>query len=395
MDAEAAKRIIEKNLRYEEIRRILVRLVRYPSPQTELLESEPRVLGLISEVVKPELEKAGLHPAIDPRGNLILALKGRGGAERLMLVGYAMNAAPGTMPDPYSGKLVDGGPYDLKGECVWGRGACEQKGSLAAMIAAVRFLGLTRAEIPGDLYFVVSTAGETGRHDSLAYVLDRVRPEIDWCVVDGPPQIQLGNKGRVDVLVTVKGKQAHSSRPWEGVNAIEGAARVLERLKPLMPYPEDRSHPELGRVTLAPSSIESFPKATHTIQAECRILFDRRLLPGDDPEKAVRQIREAIGTIEPFTITVEARDFMYPSEVGRDAEVVRALDSAIRIMLGQTPAYGFSTAANDTGLFNARGIQAINYGARDIRFQHTDHDLVSVSNVFDAAKVFAFLALHR
>ncbi|MBI2366860.1 MAG: hypothetical protein HYV01_17945, partial [Deltaproteobacteria bacterium] len=49
----------------------------------------------------------------------------------------------------------------------------------------------------------------------------------------------------------------------------------------------------------------------------------------------------------------------------------------------------------DTGLFNFRGIQAINYGARDIRFQHTDHDLVSVNSVFNAAKVFAFMAMHR
>ena len=47
-----------------------------------------------------------------------------------------MNAAPSTMPKPYSGEIVDGAPYKLDGECVWGRGACEQKGSLAAMMAA-------------------------------------------------------------------------------------------------------------------------------------------------------------------------------------------------------------------------------------------------------------------
>jgi hypothetical protein len=86
---------------------------------------------------------------------------------------------------------------------------------------------------------------------------------------------------------------------------------------------------------------------------------------------------------------------MYPSEVGKDAEVVRALEYGIRTMLGYEPKFSFSTAANDTGLFNFRGIQAINYGSRDIRFQHTDHDLVSVNSVFNAAKVFAFLAVHR
>jgi succinyl-diaminopimelate desuccinylase len=395
MEAQAAKRIIEKNLLYDEVRRILVKLVQTPSPQTELLEAEPQVLALIRDAVKPELEKAGMHPSIDPMGNLFLRLKGRGRGDRLMLVGYGMNAAPSTMQNPYSGEIIDGAPYQLEGECVWGRGACEQKGSLAAMIAAVGFVGAHKVEPPSDLYFVVSTAGETGKHDSLAYVLDHGNVEADWCIIDGPPEIQLGNKGRVDVLVTVRGKQTHSSRPWEGINAIEGAMAVLEKLRPLMPYPEEKAHSELGKVSLAPNAIESFPKATHTIQSECRIMFDRRLLPGDDPKKAVQQMIDAIGRLEPFEIEIQARDFMYPSELAKDADVVRALDFGIRTMLGQDPGYSFSTAANDTGLFNFRGVQAINYGSRDIRFQHTDHDLVAVNSVFDAAKVFAFMAIHR
>jgi acetylornithine deacetylase len=395
MEAGTAKRLIEKNLDYAEVKRLTVKLVQHASPQTPLLEAEPQVLALNRDVVKPELDQAGLRPSIDGMGNLILQLKGRERRDRLMLVGYAMCAAPSTMKDPYSGEIVDGAPYQLDGECVWGRGACEQKGSLAAMLAAVRFLGIHKIEPPSDLFFVVSTAGETGKHDSLAHVLDHGNVAADWCIIDGPPEIQLGNKGRVDVLVTVRGKQAHSSRPWEGIDAIAGAMRVLDKLNPLMPYPEERTHAELGRVSLTPNAIESFPKATHTIQSECRIMFDRRLLPGDDPEKAIQQIRNTIGKIEPFEIEVQPRDFMFPSEVKKDAEVVQALEQGIRTMLGYEPKFSFSTAANDTGLFNHRGIQAINYGSRDIRFQHTDHDLVALNNVFNAAKVFAFLAIHR
>ena len=395
MDDGTAKKLIEKNLSYDEVKRLTVKLVQHASPQTQLLEAEPQVLALIRDVVKSELEQSGLHPAIDKMGNLILRLQGRSSEGRLMLVGYAMCAAPSTMANPYSGEIVDGTPYKLYGECVWGRGACEQKGSLAAMMAAVKFIGASKVELPSDLYFVVSTAGETGKHDSLAYVLDHGNVEADWCIIDGPPEIQLGNKGRVDVLVIVKGKQAHSSRPWEGINAIDGAMKVLEKLKPLMPFPENRAHPELGDVSLSPNAIESFPKATHTIQSECRIMFDRRLLPGDDPNKAIQQMKDAIGKIEPFEIEVQPRDFMYPSEVSRDAEVVQVLEQGIRTMLNYEPKFSFSTAANDTGLFNHRGIQAINYGSRDIRFQHTDHDLVALNNVFNAAKVFAFLAIHR
>src|SRR5687767_5786599 len=233
MDVGTAKKLIEKNLSYDEAKRLAVKLVQHASPQTELLEAEPQVLALIRDVIKPELEQSGLKPFVDKMGNLILHLKGRTRTDRLMLVGYAMNAAPSTMQNPYSGEVVDGAPYKLEGECVWGRGACEQKGSLAAMIAAMRFIGANKVELPSDLYFVVSTAGETGRHDSLAYVLDHGNVDADWCVIDGPPEIQLGNKGRVDVRVTIKGKQAHSSRPWEGVNAIEGAMKVLEKLKRL------------------------------------------------------------------------------------------------------------------------------------------------------------------
>ncbi|HEX9443989.1 MAG TPA: M20/M25/M40 family metallo-hydrolase [Candidatus Binatia bacterium] len=395
MEAGTVKKLIEKNLRYDEVRRLLVKLVQTPSPQTERLEAEPQVLALIRDVVKPELERSGLHTAIDEKGNLVASMKGRGRSGRLLLLAYAMNAAPSTMQEPYSGAVVDGAKYGLAGECVWGRGACEQKGSLAAMMAAVKLLGECKAELPADLFFVVSTAGETGRHDSLAHVVEHGNVKADWAIVDGPPEIQLGNKGRVDIQIVVRGKQAHSSRPWDGVNAIEGAMKVLEKIKPLMPYPAERTHPELGKVSLTPTSIESFPKATHTIQSECRIVFDRRLLPGDDPGQAVDQLKRTIGAVEPFSIEVERKDFMYPSEVSKDAELVLVLTQAIQAMLGREAKFSYSTAANDTGFLNAKGIPAINYGSRDIRFQHTDHDLVPVESVFQAAKVFAFIALHR
>ena len=395
MSPNEVRRRIEERLDHDEVQRLLVKLLQTPSPQTELLEKEPQVLALIRDVVRPELEAEGIHVIIDDMGNLTARLAGAGNASGLLLVSYAMNAAPSTMPNPYSGEIVDGAPYGLDGPCGWGRGACEQKGSLAAMLNTVKLIAHNGWELPGDLYFVVSTAGESGKHESLDHVLSGGGIDADWGLIDGPPEIQLGNKGRIDIHITVRGRQAHSSRPGDGVNALDGAVRVLEKLAPLMPFPEDKSHPELGRVSLTPTAIESYPKSTHTIPSECHIKMDRRLLPGDDADRAVEQLVQAIGEIEPCEVTVEKEEFMYPCEVGKDAGVVVALGGAIRIMLDREPEYSFSTAANDTGLLNVRGIETVNYGSRAVRFQHTDNDLVPLNSVVDASKVFTFMALHR
>jgi hypothetical protein len=111
MDAGTAKKLIEKNLSYDEVKRLTVKLLQHASPQTELLEAEPQVLALIRDVIKSELEQSGLKPFVDKMGNLIHHLKGRARSDRLILVGYAMCAAPSTMRNPYSGEIVVGTPF--------------------------------------------------------------------------------------------------------------------------------------------------------------------------------------------------------------------------------------------------------------------------------------------
>src|SRR3990167_8869014 len=86
MSPEEAKKLVEENLRYEDVKKLLIKLVQTPSPQTELLEKEPRVLSLIREQVKPELQKSGVEPVIDDQGNLLAHVKGKGSARSLVLV---------------------------------------------------------------------------------------------------------------------------------------------------------------------------------------------------------------------------------------------------------------------------------------------------------------------
>ncbi len=82
------------------------------------------------------------------------------------------------------------------------------------------------------MYLAVSLAGETGRHDAAKFILEnnRITAKAGIVGLGTANRICLGNKGRIDVEITVRGKSAHSSMPWDGINAVDGARKVLERL---------------------------------------------------------------------------------------------------------------------------------------------------------------------
>jgi di/tripeptidase len=116
-------------------------------------------------------------------------------------------------------------------------------------------------------------------------------------------------------------------------------------------------------------------------------------LPGDEPQTVLSEIRDAVGTIDAFKVSVDAGPTMYPSEVKRDAPIVEAMAEAVRVMTGAEPKYSFSHQALDAGYLNFKGIQTICYGAGRYRFAHTNVDIAAVSDVINAAKVYAYLPM--
>ncbi len=198
-------------------------------------------------------------------------------------------------------------------------------------------------------------------------------------------RICIGNKGRIDVEITVRGKSAHSSMPWDGINAVDGARKALERLDRLDLGAE---HPGLGKATLTVTQIKSAPDISHTVPDTCRIILDRRLLPGDDPDVALDSIRDAVVNMSPWSVEVTRGAFMYPSEVGADCAIAAAVLSAGRVLKGQKGEISYSPAALDAGYLNQRGIETIMFGPGDLRFAHTDEEVVSMMEVRDAARVF-------
>lgn len=402
MDHAAIKTLLDARISRDRAEALLIDLVKVPSPQTELLEDEPLLKEFIRTAIEPRLRAMGISDVrYDPMGNLIAAFGTGTSGKSLMLVGNAMNQPASTMPNPYSGDVVDGAKYGLPGEAVMGKGASEQKANLAAMLHALETVIASNVPIAGKLVFLCCLSGETGKHDAIQSVVEGAGVRADMAVIGGTNlKITLGNRGRIDVFVTVKGAPCHSSRPWDGANAITGSSEAIRRL--LAEVRLDKSHPQLGKQTLTVNHIRSFPDSTHTVQERCEFTLDRRLLPGEDPNTAFAELERIAKSVEtfadpvsgkPFTVDVRLGAYMYPSLVTTESPVVRALLNATKVMLGQEAETYFSPAAFDQGYLNHVGIPTANYGAGEHQYAHTDFDMASVERTTDAARVFAFMVL--
>jgi acetylornithine deacetylase/succinyl-diaminopimelate desuccinylase-like protein len=404
MDAQEIRKLLDGKISRERAKNLLIELVKVPSPQTALLEEEPLLKEFIRTAIEPRLTAMGFAAIeYDAMGSLIARYGAGASGKSLMLVGHAMNQPPATMPNPYAGDVVEGAKYGLPGECVLGKGASEQKSNLAAMLHAIETVIASKTPIAGTLIFICCVSGETGKHDAIRSVIEGAGVRADMAVLYGNSlKITLGNRGRVDVFVTVKGSPTHSSRPQDGANSITGAMEAIRLLTAGVKL--DRSHPQLGRQTLTVNHIRSFPDSTHTIQARCEFTVDRRLLPGEDPNAAFEEIWRIATQVEnfrdpasgkSFEVDVRLGPFMHPSLVGLDSPVVAALQRANEVMLGHPAETYYAAAAFDQGYLNYMGIPTANFGPGEERYAYTDNDMASVERTTDAARVYGYLMLEH
>jgi acetylornithine deacetylase/succinyl-diaminopimelate desuccinylase-like protein len=388
----------------QRVKELMVALAQVPSPLTDLLEAEPQLRAFIDTAIEPRLRAMGVTDIVrDRMGNLAASYGQNSSGRALLLVTNAMNQPASTMTNPYGGEVRDGAPYELPGKVVLGKGLSEQKAPLAAILAAMEALTGSGIAVTGRLTFLCCVSGETGRHDAIRHLLEETGLGADMAVLNGTGnRISLGNRGRIDVTITVHGTPCHSSRPAQGCNAVTGAAEVMGRLSEGLQLAA--SHPDLGTPTWAVNHIRSFPDSTHTIQNRCEITLDRRLIPGEDPDEALAEISRLVRPVDgaldpasgkPWRVEVTKGPFMYPSLVEADSDLLRALCRASETALGVTPPTYYASNAFDQGYLNHIGIPACTYGPGEEKYAHTDLDMASVDRTYDAAKVYAVLAAQQ
>ncbi|MCX5841236.1 MAG: peptidase dimerization domain-containing protein, partial [Deltaproteobacteria bacterium] len=202
--------------------------------------------------------------------------------------------------------------------------------------------------------------------------------------------ISIGNRGRVDIYVHVKGKATHSSDPESGLSAIEGAYRIMKRLETLK---LSKVHPLLGQQRAIVYQIIYDPIAPHTLPGKAKITVDRRLLPGDDPEEAMEEIRSVLTDLAPYEVKVEQGVCMLPSLTAADSPVVLALKEASLHVRGKENETYYGRGTYDAGGLTSAGIPAVMFGASGGSKDILGEDYVCIREVVEEAKMLAYTIL--
>jgi succinyl-diaminopimelate desuccinylase len=371
---------------------ILVRLLRtstqVPFGETEIAPGDPRIVAAIDEVVLPWIQE--LHPEDvrrHPQGD-VAARFGPDADGGLLIQTYVVSQHANLMDDRRAGEVVDGSEVGLDGPALLGQGASQNKGPMAAALAGVR---ARSRELARPVWLAINTEGRSSHGGSRRVIDDLEVKAAQGLVVFGTDlRVSLGNRGRVDVHIDVEGASCHSSQPWLGTNPIGPAAQAIVHLGSLE-LPE--ADPTLGPSTATPYQFSCFPVAPHTIPERALVIVDRRLLPGEDPDRAVQAIRDHLSAAGMEDVSVTAGVHMLPAKVGENEPIVRALVDGVREAAGAPAETFYSLNAFDAGYACSKGIPAPMFGPGKRRFAGeglTGTDAVTLRDCSTAASAIAF-----
>lgn len=368
---------------------ILQELVRIPS----INPGFPGGMGeqAAGEYVQRFFMRLGLPCEVQPvegsRSNIIGTLPGA--SPRTLLLEAHMDTVQvqGMSIAPYGAELKEGKVY--------GRGACDTKASLAAMLAAVEALALggVRPPLNVQLAAVVDEEITYRGVSALAAGLKEKAGSYAGAIVGEPTGLELiaAHKGCCRFYVDVQGISVHSSNPDLGINAIDKMVDVLAYLREYgsTVYPP-LAHPLTGPPTHCVSLIEG-GVAPNTVPGFCRITVDRRTVPGEEPLEVHRVMKERLEELQlkdpQLRLAVSAPFIIdYALDTAVEAEVVRHLQSSAQRLNGQARVLGAAYCSDASKLARA-GIPAVVFGPGDIGQAHTADEWVEAGEVIRAADI--------
>jgi len=283
-----------------------------------------------------EMERLGMSvrrfEAEPGRASVVGVLAGTGGGRSLMLYAHLDTVGIEGMPEPFAAEVRDGKMF--------GRGAYDMKGGLAASLAAVKALRDSGARLAGDV-LIAAVADEEVASIGMQEVLRHVT--ADAAIVTEPTELEVGlaHKGFSWIEVETFGRAAHGSQFGLGVDANMRMGRFLARLDTLeQELRASEPHPLVGPPSLHAAVLNGGTGAS-TYAASCRLTMERRMVPGETEELVVGQLRaiaDALAAEDPtFRAEVRATLTRDSFEVPAGAAIVRTVLTAAAEVLGRTP----------------------------------------------------------
>ena len=375
--------------------RTLVELTRVPTNvelgfDTLIEPDDPKLVHYVQRELRPRLFDLGVHDLLDaPRNNLVARL-GSGESHRSLLIqNYTPSQHHNLMTRPFDGIVANGARWGRDEPVVIGQGVSQNKAHQAVMLAVLEALRGT--ELRGRLYWAVNNEGRS-THACTDAILDTIGETPAFGIVQTSQNlaISLGNRGRLDVDVVVRGRTTHSSSPELGLSTIDGAALVVERLRALE---WEAEHPQLGAPRAVVYKVAFEPNAPHTLPGLARLTVDRRFLPGEQPAAMVAELAAAIGDLAPYSVELTPGVMMLPALVDAGDPGVRALQGAITAVRGREADEIHRRGCFDAGGLTARGVPAVMWGCGGEGEWPTGTDFVALSDVEDEARILARLIL--
>jgi acetylornithine deacetylase/succinyl-diaminopimelate desuccinylase family protein len=277
----------------------------------------------------------------------------------------------------------------VAGGVLYGRGAVDAKGCLASMLAAIQLV--ERLE-RGCLVLAAVADEEVGGLGSVqvAKYLER----IDYAVLGEPTglKLMLGNRGRGEIVVEVRGTPAHAATPLKGVNAIKVASKIVEKLSTLE-RGFGKSHPLLGRNTATVTMISGGVKS-NMVAGRCTLTIDFRTSPKTSLEGLLKTVRGRVGhRLNRASVDWKVTSYLPPVITDRNSPLVRAAVKALR-KAGIPPRISAMRATTDLSrLVKHHRVDGIILGPGDLSLAHTAREAVPLDELVKAAHVYHGIAV--
>jgi succinyl-diaminopimelate desuccinylase len=306
------------------------------------------------------------------RPSLAAVLRGAGAGPSLVLNGHTDTVAIDDYArwsvEPFDGVVLDGS--------LWGRGAVDMKGGLAAQIACLRALAAVRDRMAGTVVAHFAAGEECGEPGTLSLL--QAGFTGDYGIVTEPTGLSIATaqRGIGWFRICIEGRSTHAATPAAGLSPVPGLEQVLRRVREYNDMLASRTpHPILGNgictVTMVAAGAEH-----NAVPDSCEVTLDRRMVPGETHQSVTHELREVIDEVgaDHPGLVLELVDLhlpFEPSETSADTPFVALVADAVEHVTGE-PArmYGTPYGSDVRNLVNDAGMEAITLGAGDVRLAH-------------------------